>query len=625
MRHYILGTAGHVDHGKTELVRALTGHDTDRLKEEKERGISIELGFAPLPLDDDTFLGIIDVPGHERFVKHMVAGAGGIDMAMLLVAADEGVMPQTEEHMEVLKSLGVAHGLVVVSKYDLAASDTMELLRDEIAALTKGTFLDGAPVVPTSARTGHGIDELKEVLRRLARGIDERDATGPFRVAVDRVFHRKGIGVVITGSGYSGSVSIGDALELLPSGRAVRVRDLQSFGQRRSSGRAGERLALALQGVKLEEVSRGDILASPGAFRPSSTLDVRLELADYFAFEVRNRERVRVHHGAREVMGRVILLDTEALRAGAAALVQIALENPLVAAPKDHFVVRKYSPPRVIGGGRVIDPHPERHRRFDEHALGHLRLKEAGDPEDVLDAAVARAGLSGLSRADADADLSRALSGAGRITEVGGRWFARSTIETLAESVDDIVSEYLARNPLRWGIDKEELRQRCGFPHGSQVFSGMLEELARVRPVFVRGNRVRNGAEDMVMDDATEAQLAALEDQVRSAGAAFATVAELEARWSGRERFHDALQLLKDRGSVVDVGPAGVIHRASIDRCVDVMRGIFAVAEELSVGDLKESLGLSRKHAIPLLEWFDAARVTLRVGNARVKGPAFPD
>jgi len=625
MRHYILGTAGHVDHGKTELVRALTGRDTDRLKEEKERGISIELGFAPLPLDDDTFLGIVDVPGHERFVKHMVAGAGGIDMAMLLVAADEGVMPQTEEHMEVLRSLGIAHGLVVVSKVDLATDDTMELLRDEIAELTAGTFLEGAPVVATSARTGAGLDELKATLARLARGIAERDAGGPFRIAVDRVFHRKGIGVVITGSGYSGTVSVGDALELLPSGRAVRVRDLQSFGEKRTSGHAGERLALALQGVKLEEVARGDVLATPGAFAPSSALDVRLELAAYYAFEVKNRERVRIHHGAREVMGRVILLDADVLRAGDAALVQIALEHPLVAAPQDHFVLRKYSPPRVIGGGRVIDPDPQRHRRFDADALDHIRLKEAGDPADVLVAAARAAGLAGLGRGDVDASLAESLSRDGRLVDVGERWFAGDAVEALAESVDDIVSEYLARNPLRWGIDKEELRQRCAFPHGSAAFTAMLDELGRRRPVFVRGNRVRTGAEDMTLDAAVESEVAALEAAVRDAGVTFPSVAALESGWSGRHRFADALALLRDRGRVVDVGDDGVIHRDALDRCVEAIRGVLGVGGELSVGDLKASLGLSRKHAIPLLEYFDAARITQRVGNARVRGPAFPD
>jgi len=625
MRRFILGTAGHVDHGKTELVRALTGRDTDRLKEEKERGISIELGFAPLPLDEDTFVGVIDVPGHERFVKHMVAGAGGIDMAMLLVAADEGVMPQTEEHVEVLASLGVASGLVVVSKCDLATSETMELLRDEIADLTRGTFLESAPVVETSARTGAGLDELRRALLDLAGRVAERDAAGAFRLAIDRVFHRKGIGVVVTGSAYSGAVRVGDSLELLPSQRAVRVRDLQSFGDRRDEGRAGERLALALQGVKLDDVSRGDTLATPGTFAPTLAFDSRVDLAEYYTFEVKNRERVRIHHGAREVMGRVILLDTELLRSGDESLVQIKLEGPLVAAARDHFVLRKYSPPRVIGGGVVIDPHPARHRRFDEGAIDQLRLKEAGDPEELLAQRVARAALEGISRADADDELAAALSAAGRIVEVAGRWYGTREVDALAETVDDLTSEFLARNPLKWGIDKEELRQRCSFPQGPQAFNAMLEEIGRRRPVFVRGNRVRSGGEELALDRGVETELAALAEAVRGKGVAFPSVSEVERAWSGRERFQDALQVLKDRGELVAVGTDGVIHREALERCVEALRGLFASRDRVSVGDVKEALGLSRKHTIPILEHFDAAGVTRRAGNDRLAGPAFPD
>ncbi len=625
MRHFILGTAGHVDHGKTELVRALTGCETDRLKEEKERGISIELGFAPLPLDADTFIGIIDVPGHERFVKHMVAGAGGIDMAMMLVAADEGVMPQTEEHMAVLESLGITHGLIVVSKCDLAASDMMELLLEEIGELTAGTFLDGAPIVETSARSGAGIPELKRVLAEVAATVPERDISGPFRLAIDRVFHSKGIGVVITGSGYSGTVSMGESLELLPSGRTVRVRDLQSFGEKRSEGRAGERLALALQGVKLEEVSRGDVLATPGTFTASATIDARIKLADYYAFEVKNRERVRIHHGASEVLGRMVLLDAEQLRAGDTVLVQIRLESPLVCAAHDHFVLRKYSPTRVIGGGVVIDPNPEPHKRFDEEALDRIRLREAGDPNEILAETIARAGLVGVGRKDADTELAQGLADEGRVMLVGGRWYAHATIVALAERVDDMVSEFVARNPLRWGLDKEELRQRTGFSHGSQPFNAMLEELSRHRPVFVRGNHVRTGSEERALDDASESNLSALARAVASKGVAFPLIGDLDSIWSGSEPVYDALQLLKERGELVQLGEGGVIHRDALNECVKALRRLFESSEQIGVGDLKDALGLSRKHAIPILEYLDDTRVTIRAGNHRVKGPEFPD
>jgi selenocysteine-specific elongation factor len=625
MRRLILGTAGHVDHGKTELVKALTGRDTDRLKEEKERGISIELGFAPLRLDDRSFVGIVDVPGHERFVKHMVAGAGGIDIAMLLVAADEGVMPQTEEHVEVLRSLGIQAGLVVVSKSDLADEETLALVRDEVAELTRGTFLEGAPVVAASAKTGDGLAELKDELARLAAGISGRAVTGPYRQPVDRVFHKKGIGVVITGSCYSGVVKVGDTLEVLPRGIKARVRGVQSFNDDKSEGYAGERLAVALQGVKLDAVSRGDMLVTPGRFAATSAIDARVRLAAYFDFEVKNRERIRIHHGAREVLGRVILLEHDVLRSGDDALVQIRLESKLVPAEGDHFVVRKYSPARVIGGGVVIDAHPDRHKRRDTGVIDQLKLKEEGDPKDVLLKAIESTGLEGMGRKDTNADLIKPLLDGGEVVDVDGVVFHRGALDSLAETVEDLAGAHQARFPLQWGIDKEELRQKTRFPHGAAIFNKVLDKLKDYRPVFVGGNRVRSGSEEMVVPDSARDDLSALLDQIRASGVTFPARSTLESDWHSEHRFADALQYLKDRREVVEVGDDGVIHRDAFAQCVDHLRRLFERQQEVSVADLKNALGVTRKHAIPLLEALDQQRVTKRAGNNRVKGPQFPD
>jgi selenocysteine-specific elongation factor len=625
MRHLILGTAGHVDHGKTELVRALTGHDTDRLKEEKERGISIELGFAPLPLDEGTFLGVVDVPGHERFVKHMVAGAGGIDLAMLLIAADEGVMPQTREHMEVLRSLEVPGGLIVVSKCDLASGDMLEILGEEITELTRGTFLEGAPVIETSARTGQGIGELKSALRELALRVPVRETSGPFRQPVDRVFHKKGIGVVVTGSCCSGSVRVGDQLELLPRGLSTRVREIQSFNERRTEGRAGERLAIALHGLKLEEVSRGDTLASPSRFHVSTAIDARIRLSTYWDFEVKNRERVRIHHGAHEVLGRVILLEADHLSAGESALVQLLLESPLVPAEGDRFVLRKYSPTRVIGGGTVIDPRPERHRRRDAGALDELRLREQGDPADVILKSVEGAWLHGVAAGDVDASLLGALVKDGRVVEVDGVVFHRSALDALAQDAEDLTAAHQARFPLQWGLDKEELRQKTQFPHGPSVFNRVLEVLGTIRPLFVKGNRVRSGVPQVKLPEDARNELTALAALIREAGAAFPDRSDLEREWKSGYRLSDALQYLRDAGEIVDVGEGGVIHRDAMGRCVQALRELFVTRREISVPEVKDALGLTRKHVIPLLELLDAQRVTLRTGNNRVKGPNFPE
>jgi selenocysteine-specific elongation factor len=625
-RHFILGTAGHVDHGKTELVRALTGHDTDRLKEEKERGISIELGFAPLELSPGVFIGIIDVPGHERFVRQMVAGAGGIDMAMLLVAADEGVMPQTVEHVEVLRSLGIAHGVIVISKSDLATEETLPLVREEIATLVRGTFLEHATALPVSARTGDGIDALRGELLALAGRIDVRSAEGPFRLAVDRVFHQKGIGVVVTGSCYSGRVRVGDDLDLFSRAlRArVRVREMQSFGAKREEGVAGERLAMALHGVKLEEVTRGDTLATPGQFAVSDTVDVRIALTEAGEVDMANRERVRIHHGSSEVLGRVIILEHDALHRGESSLAQLRLESPLVCDAGDRLVVRTYSPPRVIGGAVVINARASAHRRSDTSAVERLRHREAGEPVDVLEKTVERAGIQGLPETEADRSLVAILEARGSIVSVSGRIYHGRVFLALAAKAVEMANAHTAAHPLQWGIDKEELRRRLLFPHSAATFNRVIELLSESVPLFVRESRVRAGTPEMTLPPALGRAVENLVEKIRAAGVAFPTRDELTAQWDSREPFADAATVLRSRPEVVELAD-GWIHRDALERTISMLQTAFASRPEIGVGDLKEALGITRKHAIPLLEYLDSVGCTVRKGNARMAGPGLAD
>lgn len=621
-RRFILGTAGHVDHGKTQLVIRLTGHDTDRLKEEKERGISIELGFAPLPLGPDTMIGVVDVPGHEKFVKHMVAGAGGIDLAMLLVAADEGVMPQTKEHLEVLRSLHIAAGVVVISKVDAVTADMLPLVREEIAELVEGTFLESAPVIETSAKTGAGIEALKATLLELTRGIEERDRTGPFRLAVDRVFHVQGIGVVVTGSGYSGTVKVGDSLDLLPSKKTVRVREIQSFGEKREEGYAGERLAIALQGVKLDDVSRGEMLVTPSTFAATILLDARLHVARYAALELRHRERVRVHHGAREVLGRVALLEADELRTGGSGFAQLHLESPIVAAEGDYLIIRKYSPTRVLGSGRILDTRARRHRRRDPAVLENLKLRETGSPAERVLQAVEAAGLKGQSESGLDPDALRSLADEGAVAVIDGVAFSRRVIGRLADRAVSLASEYVEAHPLRYGIDKEELRQKLAFPHGPSLFNSVLERLSRTSPLFVRENRVRAGSAEITPPPGLAGEIARLEDIIRRAGLAFPRHGEIVSQWGGSGDLAEALLFLRDTGKVIRIGGDGYLHRQALAGCVEALRGWFEGHPELAVGDLKELFGVTRKHAIPLLEYTDEKKITVRQGNSRRRGPA---
>jgi selenocysteine-specific elongation factor len=611
-----------VDHGKTELVKRLTGWDTDRLKEEKERGISIELGFAPLRLDPETLVGIVDVPGHEKFVKQMVAGAGGIDLAMLLVAADEGVMPQTREHLEVLRSLRVASGVVVISKGDLATDELLGMVRNDVNELVEGTFLQGAPVVVASAKTGDGIEDLKRIILELTRDIGERDRTGPFRLAVDRVFHMQGIGVVVTGSGSSGTVGVGDSLEILPRGKKARVREIQSFGEKREKGYAGERLAIALQGIKLDEIARGDMLVTTSAYSASSHIDARLRVADYAELELKHRERVRVHHFAREVLGRVLLLDADLIRSGEDGLVQLALEEPIVASEGDYFVVRKYSPTRVLGGGRVLVARAARHRRRDPAVIRDLELQETGDAAEKLLKAVETAGLNGVRETALDTETARALLRKGQIAVIDGLVFSRRVLAATAATIERLADEYVKSHPLRYGMDKEELRQRLRFPHPTALFNRFLEAVAGCAPLFVRENRVRTRSDGLSLPPDLRREMDRLEAVLRDAGVFFLRVPEIEMAWTGRSGVRDALEYLREQGIAVRLGDDGYMHAGAVEGCRQVLREWFQSHGELSVGDLKELLGVTRKHAVPLLEHLDRVKMTVREENVRRRGPA---
>ena len=619
-RRLILGTAGHVDHGKTKLVMLLTGWDTDRLKEEKERGISIELGFAPLKLAGETMIGVVDVPGHERFVKHMVAGAGGIDMAMLVVAADEGVMPQTREHLEVLRSLSVAHGVVVVTKIDLSSPDLKPILYDDIAQLVEGTFLETAPIVETSIVTGEGMESLRQTLGEIAATVPDRDTSGPFRLAIDRVFHKQGIGVVITGSGYSGSVAVGDSVQLLPSERAVRVRGIQSFGEQRQRGYAGERLAIALQGAKLDQVSRGDMLATPSCFAVSYMLDARIFVARYDTFELKQRERVRIHHGAREVFGRLVLFEADSVRSGGECLAQLRLETPIVADEGDYLVLRKYSPSRVVGGGRVIDPRPEKHHRSDSSVVENLKVLEEGDPADRAAKQVQVAGLAGVKVAEVDEGAVRTLLDDDRVVVFDKMLFDAEVLRSLAEEIHTLVASYNEKYPLRYGLDKEELRQRVRFPHTAATFNRVLEAVARTSGIFIKGNSVRGGTEEVRLPGDVSRQVDEIEAVIRRAGYLLQRQADIAANRKGGVELAEALQFLRDAGRVEKVGEDLYIHADVLASGIAHLKQWFRSQPTISVPEFKDLLGVTRKQAIPLLEYLDSNRYTSRRENVRVPG-----
>ncbi len=395
-KHIILGTAGHVDHGKTTLVKALTGTDTDRLAEEKKRGITIELGFAHLRLPNGQLLGVVDVPGHERFIKNMVAGAGGIDLVMLLVAADEGVMPQTREHFDVCRLLGVERGLVVISKCDTVDEELIELVTEEVSELTAGSFLEEAPVVPVSAVSGQGLDELLKVLEELAAEVRERPETGAFRLPVDRAFVIKGFGTVVTGTVISGSLGLGETVELHPSGLSSRVRSLQAYGQEREKVFAGERAAINLQGLEKSEIERGEVLARPDSVIPTSMFDLRYTHLASASSPLPPRSKMLVHSGTAALMGTVVVLDGSELEPGTTGFVQVRLDKPTVVVYGDRIVLRSFARRETVGGGRVINPCPTKHRLKDFPVLKpEFEILERGEAAAVVAVLVRQAGVAG--------------------------------------------------------------------------------------------------------------------------------------------------------------------------------------------------------------------------------------
>jgi selenocysteine-specific elongation factor len=632
VRNLIIGTSGHVDHGKTEIVKALTGRNTDRLREERERGISIVLGFAPLDLGGGIMAGIVDVPGHERFVKTMVSGAAGVDLAILVVAADEGVMPQTEEHFEVLRLLGVRGAVIAITKIDLVDDGLAGLVEEEIRGLVKGSAFEGAPVIRTSAVTGAGLAELKETLRAGALALDERESADFFRMPIDRVWTKSGIGTIVTGTAWSGEVHKGAELVLEPGARSVRVREVQSFEETLEAASAGMRTALALHGVRVSEVEAGMQVLTPGALSPASMLNAFVEVGRLSPGPLRNRQRVRFHHAASEIIGRVVTLDGGEMAPGSSGYIQLRLENPAVARGGDRFILRSYSPQRVIGGGRILDPDAPKLKAHSAAAVRErLKAIDEGTAADAVVACAASGGRAGFGIAalaryglarDEIAGAVDALAKAGRLVSIDGRVFEKRIVSDTGRALVAMIEAMSAENTLSWGVDREELKVRSSLREGP-LFDYLMEEGKRGGKLFFKGGRVRSGSGERELSETDEKALRALEARVREAGVAFATKADLLAIVRDEKRLVSYLHILVDRGSIVRIGSDGAMHAHAYRELLDKVRGSLLDGGALAVGDFKEMFGFSRKFAVPILEYLDREGFTRREGDARKAGPKF--
>ena len=629
LRNLIIGTAGHVDHGKTEIIKALTGRDTDRLSEEKARGISIVLGFAPLDLGDEIHAGVVDVPGHERFVKNMVSGAVGVDLALLVVAADEGVMPQTEEHFEVLRLLGVNSGVVAITKDDLVDKEMVELVRSDVADLVKGSFLEEAPVINTSVVTGVGLDELRSALRDQARKIYERVTSDFFRMPVDRVFSMKGIGTIVTGTTWSGEVHKGDELVVAPGGKKIRVREVHSFDRVLDTAPAGVRAALAIHGVKVGDLSIGYQLLSIGILEPSRMLDVAVEVSTLPGSRLKNRQRIRFHHAAAEIIGRVVLLDSEELGPGDRGFVQLRLEKPAVAQRGDGFVIRSYSPMRVIGGGRILDPTPTKEKRFKTGTIERLGLLDGDSKADVVQTLALQRGAQGISAEDlrrygvtvreAEGELDD-LERRGSLRAIGGRMIETGIIEAKETDLLEILERFAARNRLVWGMEREELKEKMGIGDGP-LFDFLIERGRENGRLFVRASRIRAGSGEMDLSEGDRVALSLLEQKIKDSGFEFPSKSDLSQAVQDEKQLASYLRILRESGTAVRISSTGYLHVEHFNDMVRRVREHLVGGGTLSVSDFKDIFGFSRKYAVPLLEYLDSEGFTRRQGDVRVSGP----
>ena len=625
MQHVVIGTAGHIDHGKSALVLALTGTDPDRLREEKERGITIDLGFAHTT-EQDAVLSFVDVPGHERFVRNMLAGVGGMDLVMLHVAADESVMPQTREHFEICRLLQVPAGLVVLTKSDLADNEMIDVVRHEVREMVSGSFLDDAPMVVVSARTGQGLPELRRTLAGLAATSRRRTSDGPPRLPIDRVFSVKGFGTVVTGTLLTGHLAHDDALVLQPSGRGVKVRGLHVHGDTQERVVAGRRVAVNLAGVDVADVTRGETLTRADAVTVTRHADVHVELLPT-ARPLKHGARVRFHQGTRELLGRVVLPGASELEPGASAHARIHLGAPAVLVRGDRFIVRAYSPPETIAGGTILDPSPP--RRGVRTAAGAARFSSLAKSEiDAVMVMVGEAGLSGLPVAqltgragiawDERRSLVARLTASGQVIEISGALIATARLAAVEEALIAAVSRYHASHPLEEGMPREEARERL-FAHASiPVFDHVLRSLSQRHRIIARDRLALAGHSVALSDEEARARDAMI-DVLRTAALAPPDPGALAQRIGVSVDVVNRIATLLVRRSVLVRAGDLLFHESALTRLKAEIQSLKqnGVAESIDVGSFKDRYNVTRKYAIPLLEYLDRERVTRRVGETR--------
>jgi len=630
MKQLVLGTAGHIDHGKTTLVKALTGIETDRLKEEKARGITIELGFAHLDLPSGQRLGIVDVPGHEKFVKNMVAGAAGIDLVVLVIAADEGVMPQTREHLDICRLLGVKHGLVALTKADMVDEDWLDLVTEDVAEYLSGTFLEDAPIIPVSSVKGDGLPELIAAMDELARRLEEQPASGPFRLPVDRVFTMKGFGTVITGTAIGGKVEVGQELMIYPQRLTSKVRGLQVHNQEEQSARRGQRTAVNLQGLDKENIVRGNVLATPGSLVPSLWLDLQIKVLDGALRPIKHRAPIRFHAGSVEIMGRVHTLDRDELKPGDDTFCQVRLDEPVAVMAGDRYVLRSYSPVHTIAGGAIMHPHPGRHKRGRPEIIADLKTLSTGQAVDKVAVMARLAGERGvtvgelvrlvaLSPKELDGLVNQMLSKQElvRFDKEGGRLIADKVQAELMQKALELVAQFHHQQPLKPGMPREELKQRLGRNLEAKLFAHILGKLTGGDELVAEKDLLRLPQHKVRLAEEDAKLRKHIEQAYMDGGLAPPNLKDVIAGEDPKQA-KQVLGVLVNEGVLTRIKDDIYYHTPALHEIQRRLVEYLQANQRMGAPQFKELVGLSRKYIIPLLEHFDSKGLTMRLGDERV-------
>lgn len=628
MRNVIIGTAGHVDHGKTHLIRALTGIDTDRLVEEKKRGITIELGFAWLDLGDGQRAGIVDVPGHERFIKNMLAGAGGVDLALLIVAADEGVMPQTKEHLGILSLLDIKDGIVVLTKCDMVEDEWLDMVEEDVLELIEPTFLKEASVMRTSAVTGSGIQALKDEIRKLVNQAAEKKTSVPYRLPIDRVFSLEGFGTIVTGTLIEGKLDKDSDVMLYPEGRKVRVRNIEVHGQEAPTAFAGQRVALNLAGVRTSEVERGDMLAPPDSMVTTDLIDVSLTVLPEATFSIKYGSRLHFYHGSRELLAKVWLIEKDELKSGESGYAQLALEEETSIKAKDRFIVRFFSPLQTIGGGLVLDPLPKKHRRQDKTIKETLRALAGDDPEAGLFAALhsqshllekdTRLKLrSGLDDKTYQKTLQRLLQSKRAISLGETRYVSSAYLQSLGEKARSILNDFHQEQPLTAGMRREALRTTL-LPRTDIALTDKILNVFIQQGLLVdRDGLIADATFEVALGQSEKDVIDEIEMIYRNAGFSPPPTSDISEKYK-KARISEILANLMRDGTLIRLDREILIHKAYLEKAEIIVKDAIQDGGKLTLADFRDEIGTSRKFAVAILEHFDRTRVTRLVDGVRM-------